>query len=157
MPASFNHYQASLKRPKPKRFNCSTPAFKYHLSIIALNTFWAFQTHRSRGCLCHYSKHDPQCLQFGLVTIRILGQFYFWYFQTMDGIPFIQCNSRYPLGEGEISPCESLNRCQACTIQQDYTKLSVKVVFVLLWQECQHFHEGIFPKLWIQNSANQGT
>ena len=38
MQTFFNHYQAS---PKPKRFKCSTPAFKYHSSTIALKTLQA--------------------------------------------------------------------------------------------------------------------
>ena len=46
----------------------------------------------------------------------------------MDDIPFIQCNSRYPLGEGGISLYEGLNRCQACTVQQDHTELVIEEI-----------------------------
>ena len=63
MQASFSHYQAPSKRPKPRRFKCSTPGFKYHLSIIPLNTFQAFWTHPNRGCLSHCFRHNPQCLR----------------------------------------------------------------------------------------------
>ena len=62
MQASFHHYQAPSKRPEPRRFNCSTLGFKYHLSIT-LDTFQASQTHANKGCLSHYFRHDPQCLR----------------------------------------------------------------------------------------------
>ena len=54
-------FQKKKKKLEPKRFNCSTLVFRYHSSIIALNTFRASQTHPNRGCLSHYSKHDIQC------------------------------------------------------------------------------------------------
>ena len=47
-----------------------------------------------------------------------------------DGNPFIQCNSKYPLGGGGISSRESLDRCPACTIHQDHTKLNIKAILV---------------------------
>ena len=62
MQASFHHYQAPSKRPEPRRFNCSTLGFKYHLSIT-VDTFQASQTHANKGCLSHYFRHDPQCLR----------------------------------------------------------------------------------------------
>ena len=66
MQVSFHHYQAPLKRSKPRRFKCSTPGFKYHLSITPLNTFQASRTHPNKGCLSHCFRHDPQCPRVGL-------------------------------------------------------------------------------------------
>ena len=80
------------------------------------------------------------------VSILILGQFYLWHFQTIYGIPFIQCDSRYPLREGEISPCESLNRCPACTIHQNHTELSIKAILVLLWPRVLAFPRKDLPQ-----------
>ena len=65
MQAFLNHYQASSKRLQPKRFNCSTPSFKYHSSIIALNTFRASRTHSNRGCLSHTPNKAPNALKVG--------------------------------------------------------------------------------------------
>ena len=121
-----------LKRPEPKRSKCSTPGFKFRSSNITLNTFRVSQTHPNWGCLSHTLNMTPIAQRLALVSIMLLGQIYLWYFQTVDGVPFIQCNSRYPLEEGEISPYENLNRCQACTIHQDRTKHSIETIFVQL-------------------------
>jgi len=59
-----------------------------------------------------------------------LGSFIFDISKTIDGIPFIQCDSRHPLREGEISHRQSLNRCPTCTIHQNHTKLSIKAILV---------------------------
>ena len=65
MQASLHHYQAPSKRLKPRRFKCLTSGFKCHLSIIALNTFQASQTHPNRGYLSHCFRHDSQCPKVG--------------------------------------------------------------------------------------------